>query len=63
MFGVANQMLAVIAWRSCPYLVNEGRARYLWVDGRADARRDDDDGTAAMPDASGQSRRSSDAAQ
>jgi carbon starvation protein len=32
MFGVANQMLAVIALSIISaYLVNEGRAKYLWV--------------------------------
>ena len=32
MFGIANQMLAVIALAIVSaYLVNEGRAKYLWV--------------------------------
>ena len=34
MFGIANQMLAVIALAIVSaYLANEGRARYLWVTG------------------------------
>jgi len=32
MFGIANQMLAVIALSVlCAYLANQGRSKYLWV--------------------------------